>query len=1703
MSSSSIVATLQLAHPADRKPILGAYVRELLANFLGMDKPEDITPNQSFIELGTDSVQAVEFKSRLESKLACSLRTTLLFDHPRLDLLVDYLVDDILPLSPPPPGNADAGSSSPAAVGTDPSSDARTQAIAIIGLAGLFPGADNAESLWNRAMAGECLWLDPPSSAPAYEYGRIRYCDPAEENATADSGDRQMRLLERLIRQVQDDYHITRNMLSANTTGVFIAAQAAAGSFACGGQPYTIPIANRISFQWDLKGPSEVVNTFCTSVYVALHRALQSIRAGECEQAIVGAVNLIDAEEFESAALHGLYDPLLSPRNRTSSFGEEADGFVRSEGAGIAVIRPLRDAVADGNRVLAIIRSSAVHHGGRGYSLEAPNVQGLKQAIAASIAQAGISTDAIDYVEAHGIGNTLADALELNAINDAYRQFSANPDKTWYVGSVKPSIGHPEVAAGMASLIKAVKALEHRAIPGIAGLGEINRELASDHALILRDRSAPWPNTAGPRRVALNSYAIGGVNAHIVLEEYCGQAAADGAAAIVRPAHAMSSAGTTMPAAGLNGDLRAALANLVAEVFGMELSDIDPSRSPVHYGFDSIQVVQFIKRLNERLGLNLRVAQAMGAKNFGEFFDMLARQAQGRDSVASDAPRTAASVPTAPQALSEIQKGLWYIQETFPESTGFNVPLMFRLSAPADPDCLRQALLAVLEEHPMLRCRFKKDLSGEDIVQTVAAAGDSLAMEHMTLPADQAIVPFLWRLLRHPFDLETGPAVRLYSLERPHEQVHYVFFVVHHIVIDGFSGILFANAFWDRYRVLSAGGKPAVRAPDTAFFDFLAWERAYLDSGRAEADLAWWKSRLAGLPASIALPYDTLPQPGLPDRGIGCECLTLNGGALAALKYLGSSLNQNLSALLLGVFTLLLHRLSGDEDIAVTMPVAGRPMQRHENSIGCYINLMIVRTRLGMDDTFLQLVKRIGANLAEGLDHADYPFARLMPELGLPLLNPNEVPFPVSFTYQNIFDGLPGNAERPGGAELCYDVYQETMDNYTLEVYDFRDSLSLHLKYKRNLFETATVRRHLGYLETLLAAIAEDPGKRIGDYDCLPEHEARLLLDGFNATAAEFPGQLCVHELFEARAAEVPGNTALIFAGRPMSYGELADRSRRLALHLQALGMGPDQRVAVCMDRSADMIVAVLGVLRAGAAYLPIDPNNGEDRIRYMLSDGGVGLMLTQSHLQPRLAETVSACGCRTLAVDDPARADGGTGAELRREVGPQHTAYVIYTSGSTGRPKGVVIAHRSLVNLCRAMTTTYGITDADRILQFASLSFDMSVEEIFPYLAAGAGIVIREDADIEAEKFYRVVVANGVSILNLPPQFFGVIEALEPEQQQRVFGQLRLIAFGGEALPDTTLRAVQERGVRIFNAYGPTEYTVNAAIAELGAGRRPSIGKPIANTRLYVLGKHLELLPVGVAGELHIAGEGLALGYLNNPALTAEKFIDNPYAPGKLYKTGDIARWLDDGTIQYLGRSDDQLKIRGFRVEPGEIERVLAEQPGIRNAAVVAHRQQLVAYYVAEEPVEPAVLAAALRKRLPDYMMPSAFTHIDDIPVTANGKIDRKSLQAQALAVTGQAVYTEPRNELESRLASIWQEVLGVDRIGIDDNFFALGGHSLLAVQIILRANKQLGVSLSLRALFDAADIRHLAEAVSGSAEASAEDTLADFQEDRDQLIL
>ena len=919
-------------------------------------------------------------------------------------------------------------------------------------------------------------------------------------------------------------------------------------------------------------------------------------------------------------------------------------------------------------------------------------------------------------------------------------------------------------------------------------------------------------------------------------------------------------------------------------------------------------------------------------------------------------------------------------------------------------------------------------------------------------------------------------------------------------MFDGISGALFIQQFWTAYKACLSGQSLPKPPAELAFFDYVAWEQDYLKGTEAAEDLAWWRSKLGTQTPTLNLPYDRLPQANTLPLDIGCCKRIVPDNLFADLKRHSLELKVNLSALLLTAFQIFLYKMTRETALAVTTPVRGRPKIVHENSIGCYINVIVTSTHLSPNQTFAELALANRQHFIESLDHAKIPFPRLLAELGLTLTNPKEVPFPVSFTYQNFFDSILESEQALQGVNPIYDIYQQTDDHYTLEVYDFRQSLQLNFKYKRSLFDDDTLARHMDYFTVLLAEICKDAGRKVKDYPILPPEQYQLIVHDFNQSRMAVPESALnsdIGALFLAVCKQHPEQVALVCGGESLTYAELANKAQHVAAYLEQQGVQPNELVAVFMERSLDMVVAVLGILLSGAAYLPIASDQAGERLAYQLQDAKVRIILTQTHLQDRLRGLAAGTYLsQTLHNIEWIQAE--LPQWQSRPLDLDSLAYVIYTSGSTGQPKGVMISRRSLVNLSLAMIAEYDIGVEGRVLQFASLAFDMSVEEIFPYLLAGAGIVIRHEDDIEAERFYRVVTDYKVTILNLPPQFFTVIDALLPEQKSKLFKQVGLVSFGGEALPQTTLAAMQHYPVQIFNAYGPTEATVNAAIADVTHSETSVIGKPIANMQLYVLDDDLNVLPVGVVGELYLAGVGIALGYLNQPELTAGKFLRNPFGSGRLYKTGDLARWLPDGVLQYQGRNDDQVKIRGFRVELGEIERVLLGHSKVANAAVILQTSgkhpQLVAFVVAEGDIAVNDLRLFLREHLPEYMIPTAFQALPQLPLTANGKIDRTTLQNQTLDISDHTPYMAPENAVEKTLAEIWQEVLGITQVGIDDNFFNLGGHSLLAIQIVLRLNRQLSVNLPVSALFEAGDIRHLAMLIGQSERHVQGQSLGDF---------
>lgn len=953
--NSKSVAELIKGESADRRrQLLTDIIRNLLVEFLELDSVEDVALDQDFIALGTSSTEAVAFKIKLEDLLACSFRTTLLFDYPSLDVLVDYL---LIEMGQKEEIRDQVQVNTPVNSATEIVAQEDQHTIAIVAMEGTFSGITDSDALWERVCSGKIAEFPPKDKDIKLTYGEI--ADPEWDTLLDHLGissleyytmERSLRLLYKVLARAMNDHAISLKELSAQMTGIFIAS-AVDRSDDFPVKPYQITLSNALSFRLNFQGPSEQVNTFCTSVYVALHRAVQSIRLAEITHAIVGGINLIDEKTFKRAAASGLYDDLLSPENQTKSFCQDADGFVRTEGVGLFILKPLALARRDGNKILALIRGTAVHHGGSGFSIEAPHVKGMKVAMQKCIQDSGIHVDTIDYVEAHGIANPLADALELGAIDQVYRSFSKLKDKKWRVSSVKPSIGHPEVAAGAGSLLKVIQAMEQGIIPGNAGLTTLNQELPDGHSLIIDQSAADWKAAQFPRRAALNSFAIGGVNAHIILEQYIPDN--------FTRKQELPVNGDDIPlqVSAYNKPLDAVVEDILRQhiltIFHLNLETIDRSRSPVYYGFDSIKTVRLIRRINQSLGITIKLGEALSLESFQDFFELVGKKYELRDrrnessfSGNSFLDKTLQGYP-----ISEVQKGLWYIQESNPASGGFNVPIAFKIEKSLDLDLLPLAFKLVLQKYPILTANLVQHHATDELVHQFSSAEQiAKAPVEIVLKPGQVITELMFSLLRQPFELKSEPLIKWYLLTEENSGITYLYFIIHHIIIDGFSGILFMQVFWENYRLLCEGNIHFTELPDYAFFDFVNWERIYLNSNQAIEDLAWWKEKLAGIGQPSSLPYDFRNQ--LEVTGVGCEKIILKGERLAKLKDTARELQVNISTLILAVFNVLLYKITGDEDILVSTPVGGRPKQTHEQSIGCYINLMVSRNQVAEEKKF-------------------------------------------------------------------------------------------------------------------------------------------------------------------------------------------------------------------------------------------------------------------------------------------------------------------------------------------------------------------------------------------------------------------------------------------------------------------------------------------------------------------------------------------------------------------------------------------------------------------------------------------------------------------------------------------------------------------------------------------------------------------------------
>ncbi len=1041
-----------------------------------------------------------------------------------------------------------------------------------------------------------------------------------------------------------------------------------------------------------------------------------------------------------------------------------------------------------------------------------------------------------------------------------------------------------------------------------------------------------------------------------------------------------------------------------------------------------------------------------------------------------------------PAPLSFAQQRLWFLAQLDADSRQFTVAAGLRLHGRLDIPALRRALDTIVARHEVLRTTFQT-VDGSP-VQVIAESGSiDLPLIDLSGQAesrrDAEVARLVEQTRQHRFDLSRDLPLHP-ALVRLSRDEHILLMAWHHVASDNWSAGVFDKELSALYGAFVRGEPSPLPELPIQYADFALWQRERLQGPPLEALLSYWRAQMTGSPTSLDLPTDR-PRPRVQTSQGAEEVVQLPRMLSEGLQQLSRQEEATLFMTLVAAFKTLLYRYSGQTDLLVGTPVSGRQAVEAEGLIGLFLNTLVLRTDLGGDPTFRELLHRVRTVALGAYSHQELPFERLVEDLRVERDLSRTPLFQVMFNLRN-------RARPPlelAGLSVTRLEIESTVaqGDLNLAVVERPDGLRLQLEYSTDLFDRETIVRMLGHYETLLHAVVADPDRPISTLPLMAEAERRQLLHTWNDTALPFPQDRSLVRLFEDQVSRTPNATAFVCNGERLSYAELNRRANQLAHYLRGQGVGQEQVVGLCLERSLDAAVGLLGILKAGAAYLPLDPAYPTARLRFMIEDSDARLVVTRQ----RFMETLSLAASRqALCLDtDQAQVERQPVENVAVDVAPDRLAYVIYTSGSTGQPKGVAVEHRQILNRLWWMWHAYPFAPDEASCQKTALSFVDSLWELLGPLLQGIPTVILPDDTVrDPQRLVQSLGEHRVTRLWLVPSLLRVLLENVPHLQQRL-PALKMWVSSGEMLPVELLQRFQGLmpDSTLFNLYGTSEtwdVTWFAPLSGATGTSRVPIGRPIANMQTYILDQHLEPVPLGVAGELYLGGVGLGRGYVNRPELTRERFVRHPFlnsAGARLYRSGDLARYLPDGNIEFLGRRDEQIKLRGFRIELGEIEAALAQHPEVRQGVVVAHEDgkagaRLVAYMVGKQPGRPSAsdLRLFLRGRLPEYMMPTGFVALDSLPLTPSGKVDRRALPALDPVETGdESTFVAPRDDLELQLALMWEQLLGRKHIGVRDSFFDLGGHSLLAVRLFAQIHERLGQRLPLATLFEAPTIEGL----------------------------
>ena len=1140
--------------------------------------------------------------------------------------------------------------------------------------------------------------------------------------------------------------------------------------------------------------------------------------------------------------------------------------------------------------------------------------------------------------------------------------------------------------------------------------------------------------------------------------------------------------------------LRTKVAHLVHAI----PTQLDLSQALGGLGLDSVLIIDLSTEIEAELSVTLPTAGGLQTATLSQLIAHILNELTAPVTVIARG-----EAPVVEYPLTAGQRALWFLQQLSPDSGAYNLAYAVRIHSAVNLDALRHAFERIIARHPALRTTFSAP-HGEPIQRVHDHIDGVFTIESASSWSETVLDDRLAAEVYRPFDLEIGPLIRVLVLSRAPDD-HILLLTLHHIISDLWSVAVLLHELSRFYPSEVRGELSALRPVRARYADFVRQQSDLLNGADGDRLWSYWREQLSGELPVLDLPTDR-PRPALQTYHGAAITRRLPSQISRQLAAIAKAHDASLHVVLLTAFEVLLQRYSGQSEFLIGYPKASRT-QQWADGIGYFVNSVPLKADLSNAPTFIELLRRVQPTVLAAFQHDAYPLSMLVERLQ-PARDLSRSPlFQVMFAWQKttrLIDSRmmttlafsePGHALTLGDLTLEAQPLPQRVVPFDLSLLmsEADAELLALLEYNTDLFDANTISRMLEHFQVLLAGICADPNQSITTLPLLTAAEQQQLLIDWQPLAlhSDRPAPFINHQ-FEAQVDRTPDVVALVLDRERLTYRELNRRANQLAHHLQQLGVNADAPVGLCVERSLDMIVGLLGILKAGGAYVPLDPAYPPERLAFMLNDAGIRIVVTQQPLRDRVAQADLYYVCL-----DAVAWTSDDRANPIVDLAPDDLAYVLYTSGSTGEPKGVQISHAAIADHCRVMAQHFELAAADRVLQFASLNFDASLEQIVTALSVGATLVVRGPELLGGREFNQFVSQQQLTVVNVPPaywqqwlQVWSQPDGLAPNLQ------LRLVIIGGDVVLPDQLRAWRQTPLgkaRFLNAYGPTETTITAttfevpeSLDELLIRQHVPIGRPLPGRTAYILDRAGQLSPIGVPGELHLGGLGVARGYLNQPALTAEKFVSDPFvaegrkaADRRLYKTGDLARYRRDGQIEFLGRLDNQIKIRGMRVELGEIEAALSQHPAVRDAVVVWRaNQQLAAYVVARDgqTLTPADLRKWLKERLPAHMLPTSITSLLALPIGVSGKVDRRALPEPVSPADQALAFTAPRTPVEETLSRIWIELLKVERVSIDANFFELGGHSLLATQLVSRLRTEFEVEVPVRSVFEAPTIDQLA---------------------------